>query len=255
MRWSRVLRRRRAARGRTVAPPGRPPRPCACSCSASCCSPPRSRRRRRPPRSRPIGEVIVKFRDGERSDAVRRGGLRIARTLPIPEAAVARVRPGEDAGDAVARLERDPRVAWAEPNVPRHGASLPNDPFLGDQWALDRIGLPQAWERTIGSPDVRVAIVDSGVNLDQPDLAANLATNPGESGGGRRVQRRRRRRQRLRRRLAGVGLRPARQRPERQPRARLAGRRDRGGARRTTGSARRASRGGRGSSRSASSAT
>jgi len=59
------------------------------------------------------------------------------------------------------------------------------DPLSPRQWTLSKIGAPQAWARTTGSPAVKVAVVDSGVNLAHPDLVPNLWRNPGETGGGR----------------------------------------------------------------------
>jgi subtilisin family serine protease len=53
-------------------------------------------------------------------------------------------------------------------------ASRPNDPRLDDQWALAKIGLECAWASTKGSPDVTVAVIDSGVDLNHPDLKAAL---------------------------------------------------------------------------------
>jgi type VII secretion-associated serine protease mycosin len=50
----------------------------------------------------------------------------------------------------------------------------PNDPYYPDQWALAHIGAPCAWARTIGSPDVTVAVVDSGVDMGHPDLVDRL---------------------------------------------------------------------------------
>ncbi len=41
--------------------------------------------------------------------------------------------------------------------------STPNDPYVPQQWALDVLNLPQAWDTTQGSPSVTVAIVDSGI--------------------------------------------------------------------------------------------
>ncbi|MEY2513173.1 MAG: hypothetical protein QOJ89_531 [bacterium] len=58
------------------------------------------------------------------------------------------------------------------------------DPLLGDQWALSdpALGAREAWTQSQGE-GVVVAILDSGVQLDHPDLAANLWTNPGEIAG------------------------------------------------------------------------
>ena len=67
---------------------------------------------------------------------------------------------------------------------------------------------------------VRVAVVDSGVAANHPDLAANMFVNPGESGGGKETNGDRRRRQRLHRRLPRLGLRQQRQQPGRRQRAR-----------------------------------
>ncbi len=59
------------------------------------------------------------------------------------------------------------------------------DPLFDQQWALKAISAPAAWSVTRGSKDVVVAVVDSGIAADHPDLTGNIWTNPGESGGGR----------------------------------------------------------------------
>jgi subtilisin family serine protease len=152
------------------------------------------------------GEVIVKFRPGlstaERTDALADRRARLARHPGVPRTVLARVPAGADVRQTVAALERDPRVAWAEPNAYRTAGAVPNDPFLSQQWGLLNTGqtvdgvtgmadadidAPEAWDVTTGAPDVKVAVVDSGVNFDQPDLAPNLWRNPGESGGGRDI--------------------------------------------------------------------
>ncbi len=53
----------------------------------------------------------------------------------------------------------------------------PNDPYYPDQWALAHVGATCAWARTIGSPDVTVAVVDSGVDMHHPDLVDRLRTD------------------------------------------------------------------------------
>jgi hypothetical protein len=50
----------------------------------------------------------------------------------------------------------------------------PNDPLFAEQWALRHVGAQCAWARTVGSPDVTVAVVDSGVDLGHPDLVDRL---------------------------------------------------------------------------------
>jgi subtilisin family serine protease len=73
-------------------------------------------------------------------------------------------------------------------------AALPNDPSFALEWGLlntgQYAGLPGndiaatgAWEFTTGSRNVVVAVIDSGIDLTHPDLAANLWVNPGEIAG------------------------------------------------------------------------
>jgi subtilisin family serine protease len=59
---------------------------------------------------------------------------------------------------------------------------IPNDPKFNAQWDLKIIGMPNAWAITTGSSNVVVAIIDTGVDYNHEDLAANMWRNPGETG-------------------------------------------------------------------------
>ena len=94
-------------------------------------------------------------------------------------------------------LERDPRVAYAEPNYLITGAlqaATPTDPYYVQQTALDNFGqfssvpdadidATDAWKVTTGSPDVLIAVMDVGMNYTHPDLVANIWANPFETPG------------------------------------------------------------------------
>ncbi len=62
------------------------------------------------------------------------------------------------------------------PDVRGSYAEVPNDPGYRSQWALPAVNAPAAWQRTHGSPQVTVAVVDSGVDAAHPDLATKLGS-------------------------------------------------------------------------------
>lgn len=88
-------------------------------------------------------------------------------------------------GDAALRV--------VEPDYLVHHMVTPDDPQYGQLWGLHNQGqtggtsdadidAPEAWELGTGSLSVRVGVIDTGIDHTHPDLAANIWTNPGESG-------------------------------------------------------------------------
>ncbi len=76
---------------------------------------------------------------------------------------------------AIEELQKQPGVIYAEPNYYVTAQDvIPNDPAFPNQYGLDHINAPAAWEITRGAAGVTIAIVDSGVDFHQPDLAAKL---------------------------------------------------------------------------------
>lgn len=49
--------------------------------------------------------------------------------------------------------------------------SVPNDPLFPKQWHHERIGSATAWDVTTGDPELIIAFVDTGIDVDHPDLA------------------------------------------------------------------------------------
>ncbi|HYE01627.1 MAG TPA: S8 family serine peptidase, partial [Phycisphaerales bacterium] len=85
-----------------------------------------------------------------------------------------------------------------QPNFIYHPTLLPNDPLIGQQYAVENTGqdidgtlglagadmrLAEAWNISTGSLQVVIPIIDTGVDLLHPDLAANIWVNPGEVPG------------------------------------------------------------------------
>lgn len=71
-----------------------------------------------------------------------------------------------------ALLKRNKHLKFAERDM-LVKPSTTNDPYYANGWHLPKIGTPTAWQTSSGS-NVVIAILDSGVDADHPDLAANL---------------------------------------------------------------------------------
>jgi len=71
-------------------------------------------------------------------------------------------------------------IKYAEPNATHTAFATPNDPRFGDQYAPQQVSADEAWDTTMGSNDVTVAVIDTGAQYSHPDLAGNYASNPGK---------------------------------------------------------------------------
>ncbi len=104
----------------------------------------------------------------------------------------------------LARLNRDPKVAFAEPDYTVYlddyqytGEALnkPNDEFFDNLWGLHNEGQSsgskagadidalRAWETTTGSYEIAVGVIDTGIDFNHPDLVDNMWVNPNEIPG------------------------------------------------------------------------
>ena len=59
-------------------------------------------------------------------------------------------------------------------------AVIPNDPSYPEQWYLDKIGAPEAWGIKSDSSNIIIAVLDTGVDIDHPDLYKNIWINEDE---------------------------------------------------------------------------
>ncbi|HEV2764537.1 MAG TPA: S8 family serine peptidase, partial [Pyrinomonadaceae bacterium] len=123
-------------------------------------------------------ELAVRVERFEGSELVE--GLRVARVA------------AEDTLAAVEAFNARPDVLYAEPSYVRRREGAPNDPQFVNQWAVRNgntfstdpdIEAEAAWDITTGSRSVVVGVVDEGIDINHPDLQANVWTNPGDAAG------------------------------------------------------------------------
>jgi len=143
--------------------------------------------------------ILVRFAPGvsasTRAAIHRANGAALIREIPQIGVQVLRV-PSNRVPEMVTAYSRNPNVLYAEPDYMAYAVEEPqpvNDPYFGKQWGLDNDGqeykeslsgtvdadidAPEAWDITTGNPDVKIAILDSGIDQDHDDLASKIVDN------------------------------------------------------------------------------
>ncbi|MGV3522929.1 MAG: S8 family peptidase [Candidatus Sericytochromatia bacterium] len=123
------------------------------------------------------GQVVVQFR-AQTNPAVMQqfaaqNGLQLLRTSPMGTALFRQVARA-DSNIVMQSLRRSPLVENAYPNTLYRRQFTVNDPRSAEQSGLAMIGMAKAWDINMGSPNVTIAVIDSGADLSHPDLQPNL---------------------------------------------------------------------------------
>ncbi|MFH1219248.1 MAG: S8 family serine peptidase [Candidatus Eisenbacteria bacterium] len=143
------------------------------------------------------GQVIVKFKSN--ANAAERAAVKsdlrgnTKQRLSLIDAELWDIS-GYTVEQAVNKYKGNSKIQYIEPNYVLFALETPNDPRFSELWGLNNTGqtggtadadidAPQAWDVFTGSSSVLVCIIDTGLDYNHPDLAANAWTNPGEIAG------------------------------------------------------------------------
>ena len=123
------------------------------------------------------GELLIRQNAGVSDDKVKEicasHGAYVVKE--IHQIGVKLIRMPEHALETVmVALENNPNIEFAEPNFIAEGALIPNDTWYPSQWHLPKIFAPEGWDINTGSTEIIIAIIDSGVDSDHPDLVDKL---------------------------------------------------------------------------------
>jgi subtilisin family serine protease/subtilisin-like proprotein convertase family protein len=140
--------------------------------------------------------ILVQFKpDAVLSGDIDLHGAKITQSLELVDGLYElQLAQGMSVEGALAVFQADTRVATAEANYRLMLENIPNDPRFSSMYGLNNtaqtggiqdadIDAPEAWNINTGTRRTIVAVIDTGVDYNHQDLAANMWRNAGEIAG------------------------------------------------------------------------
>lgn len=129
------------------------------------------------------GEILVKFRESgglKAVSALSEGkGCSVVERIDGLNVYKIRIAEGSTIDDMIIEYKKNPEVIYAGPNHRCFALEVPNDPNYDLQWGLPDISAPEGWDIETGDSNIIIAIVDTGVDLDHPDLEGKIPPDSG----------------------------------------------------------------------------
>jgi|GEM_PF-7079161 len=86
--------------------------------------------------------------------------------------------------EALKILNNSSLVEIAEPDYIVRANAIPNDQYYSQLYGMGLLSMPQAWDITTGSNQIVVGVIDTGIDLNHPDLVSNIWINPNPNSYG-----------------------------------------------------------------------
>src|SRR4030042_826973 len=124
--------------------------------------------------------LLVQFKPGttgaQMSAIHRNMGAELETVIPAIGVHIVKVPKGQGLSKAMAyRMQSG--VQFVEGDSVAQIVDVPNDSYYGSQWGMGKVLAPQAWDITRGSSSIRIAILDTGIDLEHPDLASKIVSS------------------------------------------------------------------------------
>ncbi|HEX4924982.1 MAG TPA: S8 family peptidase [Bdellovibrionales bacterium] len=116
----------------------------------------------------------------------KRLGLRAPLEAIAREHFIVEFKARADVETGLQSLLKNALIEYAEPDIRVQRFNTPNDPMFQNQWAHGIVQSAAAWDISVGSSSVVVAVLDTGVDYSHPDLRDNIWINPREIAGNGR---------------------------------------------------------------------
>jgi thermitase len=132
-------------------------------------------------------EVLIKFKprvNRHAKDNIRKA-FGLEKISEIAEIGIERGKVPEKAKNIIIEaLKHNPNIEFIEPNYVVNANLTSNDPFLSSQWALTKINAQGAWSVSVGTNEVLIAVLDTGIDNNHSDLKANIIGSPAQDDNG-----------------------------------------------------------------------
>ncbi len=124
------------------------------------------------------GEVIIKFKvqrsEKEALDFFKENGLQLKKKSPYMDYYLVSAPEGKTVPLSIQTLRGNSNIEYAGYNYICYMNLTPNDFYWNNQHGMRQINMPTAWNLETGNSSIIIAVVDTGVDMTHPDLAANI---------------------------------------------------------------------------------
>lgn len=123
-------------------------------------------------------QILVGFKPGtpawDRAGSHANLGTKARGRVASIDVEIVEVPKGRSVDSLIRMYKKNPNVVFAEPDYVATTAMTPDDPKYPEQWAHPYVNTPAAWSRNTGSSSVTIAVLDTGLDITHPEIAARV---------------------------------------------------------------------------------